>query len=69
MSCKYEAGLNRCNALTVDKCQGYERCPFYRTEEQAAESQKKANKRLRSLPDTAQKSIADTYYRGKRVWL
>lgn len=69
MSCKYESYQNGCKALTVDKCQGYERCPFYRTEEQAAESQKKANERLRCLPDMTQKSIADTYYRGKKVWI
>lgn len=69
MRCKYEVGLNRCNALTVDKCQGYERCPFYRTREEAEESQEKAFERLRSLPTEQQTMIADTYYRGKRMWI
>lgn len=54
-----------CSALTqIQK----DACAFYRTDEQAAESREKANARLRGLPDTTQRYIAEKYYNKKKIW-
>lgn len=60
---------NYCNILTVEKCTGYSNCSFFKTEEQAEESNKKANARLASLDKLQQKHISEKYYKGKMPWI
>lgn len=55
----------RCALLTSTQCA---RCSFRLTEAQAAESRRKADARLRTLPVEAQLAIATQYYRGKMPW-
>ena len=58
---------NNCGATINEKCPG-EKCPFYRTPEQAQELRRKANARLASLDRTSQEYIAEKYYDGRMPW-
>jgi hypothetical protein len=58
---------NNCKATINEKCPG-EKCPFYRTPEQAQELRRKANARLASLDKTTQRYIAEKYYNGRMPW-
>ncbi len=59
---------NQCRILTVGKCTG-DNCSFFRTSQEQKERIKKANARIASLDKTAQKYIADIYYKGRYPWL
>ena len=50
------------------KCENYTQCNFYKTKEACKESRRNANKRLRSLPISKQRKIADKYYKGSKEW-
>lgn len=57
-----------CGALSFERCQGYKRCSFYRTNSEQALSNIEGNERLNALPDEQQREIADKYYSGKMPW-
>jgi hypothetical protein len=59
--------LNGCSALIVYKCLG-EKCPFFKTPEQALEGKRKRYARLASLDKTTQRYIAEKYYNGRMPW-
>lgn len=58
---------NICVGLNIKECPA--NCAFYKTAAEQEESVKKANKRLARLPMSEQKTIAEYYYRNKKVWL
>ena len=58
----------RCRALECGKCVGHNKCSFYATKAQQAESVSKAYARLRSLPAEKQLHIAYKYYNGDYPW-
>jgi len=60
---------NKCNILTLKGCQGYNQCPFYKTQEECHESLRKSHERLSSLDKFKQQTIADQYYKGTYPWL
>jgi len=62
------ADRGKCAVLTLSKCQGHEKCSFFKTEEQAERDRQKAFERFASLPFDQQMSIAKTYYSGKLPW-
>lgn len=43
-------------------------CPFHQTAEQKAQSCEAWKRRMNSIPEDAQKHIAETYYKGKMPW-
>jgi hypothetical protein len=56
-----------CKALSVRRCLG-PTCPFYKTKNEAIESEAYAKKLLAALPDEIQTWIADAYYDGEIRW-
>jgi hypothetical protein len=56
-----------CKALSVRRCLG-SACPFYKTKNEAIESEAYAKKLIAALPDDIQTWIADTYYAGEIRW-
>jgi len=67
ISFNIENGRFMCIATTNETCDGVE-CTFHRTAKAQRASLGQAHARLRSLPEEAQVSIADTYYDGKMPW-
>ena len=57
----------RCTVLSGGSCEGTS-CRFHKTVEEYQESLKKAQERLRGLPEYQQDDIAERYYGGVRKW-
>jgi hypothetical protein len=57
--CAFDNGATKCKALSEKKCEG---CRFYKTIDQVFAGRQKAEKRIRSLPPTAQAYIKRKYY-------
>ena len=57
-NCAFDNETN-CMALTEKQCKG---CRFYKTTDKLLEDRHKAEKRIRSLPQTAQIYIKRKYY-------
>ena len=57
-----------CVALSVKRCLGYGKCPFYQPSWKCLCDQDKANARLRALPKDEQRAIADKYHNGNMPW-
>ena len=54
---------DKCSALTEKMCKG---CKFFKTKEELIEGRQKADKRIKSLPQTSQSYIKRKYYsRGR----
>lgn len=63
-------GLNekgKCTVLSGGSCEGI-CCGFHKTVEEHQGSIKKAQERLRNLPEHQQDDIAERYYGGVRKW-
>lgn len=58
-SCAFSLG-RRCAVLTRWTCAG---CSFFKTKEQLDEGRKKAEERLKTLPNWVQVSIRETYHK------
>ena len=56
-----------CGALSGD-CSGYADCAFYKAKRQQEADQRRANARLRRLPQETQRIIADKYFSGEMPW-
>ena len=56
-----------CGALSGD-CSGYAACAFYKAKCQQEADQRRANARLRRLPQETQRIIADKYFSGEMPW-
>lgn len=67
MNCFGMKENGKCTVLSGGICMGTS-CGFYKTREEQQESVKKANERLRKLPEHKQEDIAERYYGGKRGW-
>lgn len=59
LNCAFDRGEGMCSALKEKSC---ERCRFFKTEKQVADSREKAKKRIQSLPVETKRHIYDTYY-------
>ncbi len=57
-----------CSILLVAQCPGYDKCSFYKSEQQLKEDQAACNAHLNTLPPEQQRYIADTYYNKKMPW-
>ena len=57
-----------CRALLDDSSCG-ENCSFRKSRAELETGRIKAYRRLALLPDDRQRYIADTYHRGRRVWM
>lgn len=65
-----QSGKDICDCLSplkVKQCAG-EKCKFFQTEKQKAESDRKSRERLESLPEDEQQVIRDRHYHGKKSW-
>lgn len=65
-----QSGKDICDCLSplkVKRCAG-EKCKFFQTEVQKAESDRKSRERLESLPEDEQQVIRDRHYNGKKSW-
>ena len=56
-----------CGALSGDGS-GYADCAFYKAKRQQEADQRRANARLRRLPQETQRIIADKYFSGEMPW-
>ena len=56
-----------CGALS-GSCSGYAGCAFYKPKRQQEADQRRANARLRRLPQETQRIIADKYFSGEMPW-
>ena len=65
--CIFSLGT-RCDITDFFLCRGGRKCSLCVTHEEYAESCRKANERLRSLPEEEQIAIAAVYHKDKRVW-
>lgn len=59
---------DRCAVLCLEKCAGYDQCPFYKPRWLFDKSQQLANVRLRSLPNVQQTYIGEKYHGGQMPW-
>jgi hypothetical protein len=61
------AGPDECDALE-GVCRCPDHCPFYKTIQESIGSRRRADSRLRSLPEVQQAHIARKYHGGSRPW-
>ena len=50
------------------ECSGYAGCAFYKPKRQQEADQRRANERLKWLPQETQRIIADKYFNGEMPW-
>lgn len=58
----------KCILLISRKCNGYDECPFYKTEEQTEADRTKAFERIATLPIEQQECISYKYYSDRMPW-
>lgn len=67
MDCFAMKENGKCSVMKSGECEGRS-CSFHKTKEEYQESVRKANERLRSLPEYQQEAVADKYYGGVKAW-